>query len=213
MTEVEQHEYLAQMEEIKLRLDSMRTMSNIPQLPPAVATESTYLQIRKVLELIAMASLVTNRRALKSIRSSQRKLGKMWNGGKILRMVENVNPDFYPSPFVEVPSVRLGVKAELRPLTRGFLERREFEVLYAKCNSILHADNPMGSNADYWSLRMEAPDWIGKIMRLLTLHEIRLSGHKDFYLFHMREERDGRPHIYRCEVAQRPPRGAASDVL
>ena len=54
------------------------------------------LQIRKILELIAFASLVANKNVYTAVFS---KVSKAWNAGDLLKELEQVNPDFYPVPI------------------------------------------------------------------------------------------------------------------
>ena len=195
---VMQREYVAQMEEIKRRTASIQKLSKIAagHLPVPVVTECVHLQFRKILELIAMSSLVANRQAMEEMNRSRKKLGNQWNGDTILKLVERVNPDFYPVPILEIPSRQPAAKAELVEKTAGFLSRGKFSQLYNLCASLMHADNPLGSKTDYQALWKECPAWESRILELLTCHKIRLVGLDGFYLVHMHEERDGQVHIY-----------------
>ena len=202
MVEVERREYVAQMEDLKRRLDSLRSLFalwdvSLGAVPMSVVTESIYLQFRKVLERIAMASLLANRGAMESVDRSRRKLGKMWNGDTILKTIEGVNPEFYPIPIVETPSPLPRVKTQLTAREDGFLSRQQYKMLYDQCGSIMHADNPLGKSADYEQLVRDGPMWKERIMQLLNCHRIGLVNEDGFYLVHMHEDRDGRPHIYK----------------
>ena len=196
--EVMQREYAAQMEEIKRRTAAIKKLSEIAvgRLPVAVVAECIYLQFRKILELIAMASLVANGDAMAQMNRSRKKLGNQWNGDTILKLVEGINPDFYPVPMIERPSAHPGAKAQLVEKTEGFLTRSEFSRLYNLCGGLMHADNPLGRKTDYGTLWSEGPGWEGRIRELLGCHQIRLVGQDGFYLVHMREERDGQVHMY-----------------
>ena len=205
--EVMQDEYIDQMNEIKRRTAAIKTLSEVPggQLPHAIATECIYLQFRKILELIAMASLVANRQALEKMNRSLKKLGKQWNGDAILRSVERINPDFYPVPIVETPSRDPRVKVKLVDKTEGFLTRRDFSRLYNLCGDLMHADNPLGNKTDYRELWQQGPAWEGQVMELLGCHKIRLVGQEGFYLVHMHEKRDGQVHMYHFARMDGPP--------
>ena len=204
MFEVEQREYVAQMEDIKRRLDAipaLRANSDVflGSVPLIVVAETIYLQFRKVLELVAMASLLANREAVEAAVRSRKKVKKLWNGEQILKTIERINPGFFPQPIIETPSDRAGVKNELKPKRDGFLTRPQFSELYNLCGTLLHADNPLGGATDYQQLLCDGPMWKTRIMELLTCHQIRLVGHDGFFLVHMHEKRDGRVHIYQFE--------------
>ena len=206
--EVMQREYADQMEEIKRRNASIKMLSEIAvgQLHMPVVTECIYLQFRKILELIAMSSLVANRQAMEKMNRSRKKLGNQWNGDAILKLVEGINPDFYPVPIIERPPRHPAAKAELVEKTDSFLSRGEFSRLYNLCGGLMHADNPLGRKTDYRALWEEGPVWESKILELLGCHKIRMLGQDGFYLVHMHEERDGRVHMYEfSRLAGQPP--------
>lgn len=203
--EVMQRSYAAQMEEINRRTASIKKLSEIAagHLPVAIVTECVYLQFRKILELIAMSSLVANSQAIEEMNRSRKKLSNQWNGDAILKLVEGINPDFYPIPIIEGPSRHPGAKAQLTDKSEGFLTRSEFSRLYNLCGGLMHADNPLGRTTNYQELWEEGPAWEGRILELLNCHKIRLVGQDGFYLVHMR---DGRVHMYEfCRLNGQPP--------
>ena len=194
--------YIWQMEEIKRRIESIATIADIStgQLYLPVMTESVYLQFRKILELIAMASLVANRDAMEEMGRSLRMFGGWWNGHDILRLVETINPDFYPTPIIESDSTDPRVKKELRDKTTEYLTRDLFSELYNRwCGAVLHADNPFGKQTNYAELWAGGPVWKRRIMELLNSHQIRLVGHDGFHIVHMQSEHDERVHMYEFE--------------
>jgi len=208
--EVMQRQYVDQMEAIKRRTAAIKKLSEIAatgQISPEIATESIYLQFRKILELIAMSSLVANKQAMKKVNQSMMK--KLWRGSEILKRIERINPDFYPVPLIEKPHPDPIVKTDLVDKTDGFLSRAEFRRLYNLCGSFMHADNPLGrKKTDYEALWKKGPEWQNKIMELLGCHKIRLVDQDGFYLVHMNEERDGRVHMYQFAKLHSDPQGS-----
>ncbi len=197
-----EHKYIEQMEEIKCRIASIEILVevSIARLYLPVVTESIYLQFRKILELIAMASLVVNKEAMEEFGNSMQKLSGEWNGCKILKQVESINPEFYPVPIEEKLSEDPRVKAELENKTSGFLTKDMFSELYdKKCGLILHADNPLKKQTNCEELWDESPVWKMRIMELLNTHQINLVGHEGFYLVHMQEENHKSVHMYQFE--------------
>ena len=67
-----QQKYIEQMEEIRRRIESIEIMTEVEntRLYLPVVTENVYLQIRKILELIAMASLVANKEVMEEFSRS-----------------------------------------------------------------------------------------------------------------------------------------------
>jgi hypothetical protein len=95
--------YCGLMEEIKLRMNVVEFFisgkGHALYEPPTI--ESTTLQLRKILELIAFGSLVANKDSYSAVYA---KVSKTWNAGDLLRELEDVNPEFYPAPVVQVAS-------------------------------------------------------------------------------------------------------------
>src|SRR6266851_327306 len=139
--------YCGCMEEIKLRVDVVRLFLGgqlSTYLPPLV--ESVCLQIRKILELIALASLV----AVKDEYSRQyQKFAQHWHAGRILRDIEKINPSFYPIPTRQVLDPINGKPFRVENVKEGYLTRNEFVTVYETCAEMLHAKNPFGPPKDF----------------------------------------------------------------
>jgi len=187
--------YCNVMEEIKRRtsvIDFFLT-GNGHALYEPTTLETIALQIRKILELIAMASLVANKQEYEKIYSN---FATAWKAEYLLRDLERVNVDFYPKPVVEKPSDDPQVKNQLVNRGNDYLTKKEFIKIYKKCGAIMHASNPIGRRIDYEYYKNNISNWRQKIINLLNNHQIRLIGHSGFYLIHMKEDRDDRVHFY-----------------
>lgn len=157
------------------------------------------LQIRKILELISMGSLVVNQKEFEAI---GKKYAQYWNARLILQDIERLNPDFYPIAIQEVPSKRPGVSNDLQIKTAGFLTRKDFIKVYEKCGKMMHASNPFGSQSDFDYYSSMIPEWEDLIIGLLSSHLIHLKGVEGFYLIHMQENGREDVHGYYFEKIQ-----------
>lgn len=186
--------YCDVMEEIKKRMAVIKGFlkGGCYTLYMPTTLECICLQLRKTLELIALGSLVLNKREYKKHHNDFR---KHWNGGEILKKLEKINPDFYPKPIKEVPSSTPNIKSDLIDIKDGFLTKKEFLEAYGRCGKIAHADNPFGSKTNYDFYEKQILDWHNKIMKLMDTHTIRLANDKYIYLIHM-QENDGKVHGY-----------------
>lgn len=187
MKDKERQKYADVMNEIKRRTKVIHSFLNGERnaMYMAVNIELICLQIRKILELIALASLVANQKIfLKQVHNLQ----KMWNAKYILSDIEKINPNFYPMPIDEQPSKRDGIVNDLIDVTEGYLTKDEFIFVYDKCGKILHAENPLGNGIDYKYFESHIPIWMSKIKRLLNSHKITLLNDKNMYLVHMQED-------------------------
>lgn len=195
--------YCDVMEEIKRRtsvIDFFLTGMGHALYEPTTL-ESIGLQIRKILELIAMASLVANKKEYEKVYSN---FANAWNAEYLLRDLERVNPDFYPKPVLEQTSDDLQIKSHLVDRKNDYLSKEEFGKVYKKCGAIMHASNPLGRKIGYEYYKKNIPEWRTKIINLLNSHQTRLLNHTGFYLIHMKEDRDNKVHFYEFEPLQNP---------
>jgi hypothetical protein len=196
--------YISVMEEIKRRTSVVHSFLNGTSnaLYRATYVESIYLQIRMILELIALASIAANKAIFEE---NQKKFHKHWNPSDILRDIEKVNPNYYPKPIREVPSKTKGVVNDLLDINDGFLTKEELISTHGRTGNILHARNPYNIHWDYAEYEANIPGIMNKIKFLLNSHKIQLLGdHNFFYLIHMKEERDDRVHYYKFQKIGQP---------
>ncbi len=183
------------MEEVKKRVAVVKGFlkGGCYTLYMATTLECMCLQIRKILELIVLGSLVVNKT---EFAKQHKDFHKHWNGGKILKKLEKINPDFYPKPIKEKSSSDPKIKSDITAVKDGYLTKGEFVAVYGRCGKIAHADNPFGTKTDYDYYEKQISEWLDKIMKLLNNHEIRLVNDKNIYVFHVEEERDDKVHGY-----------------
>ena len=154
--------YVGCMEEIKKRTNViygfLRRELQVMYLQTTV--ESICLQIRKILELIALASLVANKSEYKKHREN---FQRDWKAKLILKTLDKANPNFYPCPTKQVINPDTGRVIETIPITSGYLSRVDYEDLYDKCSAILHASNPFSDNQQaIQSFLDNTPEWMEK---------------------------------------------------
>ena len=186
--------YCALKEAIKRRTNVITAFGSggAAALYRATAIESVYLQFRKILELVALGSLVANKNEFSKVYGD---FSEWWNAHHLLRDHGRVNPDFYPRPSVEFDGNQAGAAVNFPDKKDGFLTKLEFLKLYEKCGAIMHAGNLSGSR-DYGFYERNIQDWLGKIIGLLNFHVIRLVNDQNFWLIHMKEGADDKGHHY-----------------
>lgn len=179
-----QDKYRAVLVEIKQRIAVIDSFifgtTHAIYIPTTV--ESTCLQIRKVLELIAFSSLITN---IKIYSEQYKNFSSHWNARLMIKDMERVNPNFYPHPIIQKPSKTPSITSEWLNREDDFLTKDEFILIYEKCGAILHADNPYGSKTDYVYYQTILKEWRQHIINLLDAHTIKLIDDKHLYLFQM----------------------------
>ena len=92
--------YLNNMQEIKWRIEALDEIRFEKKTTRFFQTNIDFcvVQIRKILELIALSALVSDADIYKN------KLGKietMWNARLILQDIERIHPEFYPQPICQ----------------------------------------------------------------------------------------------------------------
>ena len=186
--------YLACMEEIKKRTSVVTAFvrGEINSKYIITTAESVALQLRIILELIALSSLVANREQYSKHRANFK---KDWNAKRILKTLEKVNPKFYPIPTKQVP-ISKGHYATPQ-IESGYLKKEEFITLYDRCSSILHADNPFSKKESNMRLFLskEAPEWMDKIIVLLNHHHVHPIDDDRMYIVLMKSKNDEKVHM------------------
>ena len=186
------------MEEIKKRTSVVEAFLTGQCHTMCVQTtaESVCLQIRKILELIALASLTANRAEYEKYRSN---FQRDWNGKRILETLEFANPRFYPQPGRQVLDEATGKVVSVESIRSGYVTKREYMRLYDICGGILHADNPFGPKRDAESFLKSVPPWMGKIRRFLNHHQIQLIDDDQQLWVLMQAASDGTVHVFEFE--------------
>lgn len=195
MQEKERIKYAEVVSEIKRRtqvIDAFLFGTN-NALYKVTTLELICLQIRKILELIALGSLVANQKIFKQ---EAQKLQTMWNAKHILNDIERINPHFYPKPIIEKKSSQPNTINKIENMISGYLTKDDFIHVYEKCGKILHSENPLGKNIDYSYYEKNLPVWREKIIHLLNAHIITLLNDENLYVVHMQEEGKDFPSVY-----------------
>jgi hypothetical protein len=171
--------YTSIMEEAKFRALSINTLTGSgPALPVPLLREFCFLQLRMLCELIALGCLVAHG-DIEDTRSAT--LQKAYNAGDIVKRLERLHPNFYPSPRKPVFSPG---HVHLDDYDHEFLTKDELLTLYGKCGDALHRgslrqllDPKNQPPADFRDIQ----DWGQKILNLLSVHLIsRVGGNFHF---------------------------------
>jgi hypothetical protein len=165
-------QYCNCMEEVKHRVGLVRSLLSglVSMGYPAFDTETVFLQFRKILELVAFASLTANKDVYSA---AYEEFATHWNARRMLGYLEKVNAEFYPvalEPFI--PSAD-GVKHFPRAAD-GFMTKEEFVTLYNTCGKLLHARNPFSPEDPVVQIGYNVEQWVSRIQKLLAVHVITL---------------------------------------
>ena len=161
--ELDIQQYSNLMEEIKLKVDAVQRLMEIPGVINQTRVESACLQLRMVLELIIFGSLVSNKDAW---RKSQDELRRAWNIKKIMKDLKGIHDKYYPEP---------------KNKTGDFLTEDRLVTVYDQLNKIIHAENPLGTGVDLRHYMESVPQWLKWIMDLLTEHKVFLYHHPNVF--------------------------------
>ena len=201
MTPNTQHIYRELMRETRYRNLYIEAVGNNPQFGVYRSTriESICLQIRMILENIALACLVANGDRLDEL---PKKIEKEYHAETILRRLDGINPDCYPQPLVlmpdphgprdlKLPDSSLGVtsgryRGKLVPRPdNDWMTREEFKEIYGRLGALLHASNPLGRKVDYAYFEIIVPSWQDRYMNLLQHHRIAVPEEDMMYIVQM----------------------------
>jgi hypothetical protein len=129
-----------------------------------------FLQLRKVLELIAFASLIANK---KKYEAEYKRFATQWRVQRLIEDLEKIHPTFYPMPIAPPQKLENGVK-HVTYVADGFMTKDEFPLLYGNCAAMLHMRNPYSTDDPIIRMRYSVEDWVARIERLVELHMMHL---------------------------------------
>lgn len=185
--------YLQEMWYVKRRMEAIRTIALKEKTTsfPVTNIEFMTLQIRKIIEHIAMGNLIANKELYEeySVRFSDN-----WNAKYIFRDLERLNPKFYPEP-VKTDSTK-GVE-EWMDIDKDYLTKDDAIKIYEKCSGLMHASNPYGSQVDVNFYQEKMPIWYNKIMNLLNQHLVHMVDGE--HVFFITMNGNGNPKGYKFE--------------
>lgn len=163
--------YAKEMEIIKLRTQSISTsFSQIGFLEPAVEYQA--LQLRKIIEQIVLGSLIVNSDIYLEYYN---RLGRDWNIKYICRDIKQLHPDYFPIAATDQHDEHvINNNLEISLTENDVLEMHE------KMGKLLHSHNPFASEIDYQKEADYIKKSIGRIVRYLSVHTIKLYGGNDF---------------------------------
>jgi hypothetical protein len=187
--------YSGCMEEIKARTNIILAFNERRLTTGSEVTDVEFvcLQLRKVLELIALSSIAPNKEEYSKQRS---KFNQDWHANRILKDLERVNFDFYPVPIVQAPNPTNRLVKHFEPIKNDYLTREQFEGLYDSLGGVLHASNPFGEKRDWGNVRKDFGQWASKIINLLNIHRVRLIDTSQIWVVVMTDARDSKVHTY-----------------
>jgi hypothetical protein len=168
--------YINCMEEVRDRVNLVKSVGahSITTGHQVFDMELVFLQLRKILELIAFASLTANK---EKYSAANAQFATHWKAKLMLQELEKINPDFYPMPVGQPQLQANGVK-HCPAVTGGFLTKDDFEFLYDKTGDILHVRNPFSAKDPTLKIRYSTKEWVSRIQVLLALHIVHLVGGK-----------------------------------
>jgi hypothetical protein len=161
------------MRKVKQRIETvlwLLSQDPLGQDRQSLMQELTFLQFRKVLELIAFASLTANKEKYARVHAN---FGSHWRAKDLLSAVQKLNPAFYPIPL-ETPTPKGTDRLVLKQKEKGFLTRQEFEQLYDTSSEILHMRNPFSSKDSTVPLGYSIIEWATRIQSLMSRHLVRM---------------------------------------
>lgn len=175
MLDFSTEEYSLILGEIRERIFSAEALSKERNL---VFIESTSLQIRKILELIAYLSVLVNIEKLNHREKNE------WHAEKIIEALNTKTTVFYPFPSHIFPPEEADGQPTLIPLGYGYaLSQPEFIDAYKMCGKILHAQHPLKEKLDIEDIFLRNKNILNKIKELLQKHTIGIRHDANKYTF------------------------------
>ena len=180
------------MTEIKARIALVKrfTTGELTLGNESFSYEAVSVNLRKILELIAFASLTAHR---ETYWNKYKTLGDEKSFKPMLQRITTLNPRFYPESLLP-PIRKEGTNHSEYPKNdKPFLTRSELEDLFGICSQTIHAWNPYktGRTIDF---KRPVAEWITLIEQLLNVHKVQLES-GDVLVVTMNSAPDGFVHI------------------
>ena len=156
-------QYSDLMEEIKLKVEAIQRVMEMPGIINQTRVETACLQLRMVLELIVFSSLVSNKDAWQK---SQDELRRAWNIKKIMGDLQGIQSRYYPEP---------------KGQGGDFLTEERLVTVYDQLNKIIHAENPLGAQVNLRHYMESMPKWLEWTKNLLIEHKVFLYYHPNVF--------------------------------
>jgi len=172
--------YINCMEEVRDRVNLVKSVGEhriTTGLQP-FDVELVFLQLRKILELIAFASLTANK---EKYSAAHEKFATHWKAKLMLQELAKINPDFYPMPIRQPLLQANGVK-HCPAVIDGFLTKDDFEFLYDKTSDMIHVRNPFTTQDPILKIGYSTKEWVSRIQVLLALHIVHLVDGKKWII-------------------------------
>jgi hypothetical protein len=134
--------------------------------------EAAILQLRKALEVIAIAAIAPDKNQYEAFRKSHTQdpdFTKDYHAAKIFDPLSRVNPDFYPLPLLPAAQQPDG-SWHFGKKETGLLSKKQFERTYDRLGKYLHATNPWGTDKNLQNLVADIPTIVGNARGLIHLH-------------------------------------------
>lgn len=170
--------YLKAMYELRQRTVAVGLMCNNMYLVKKGGNvfdiENICLQIRKLLELIAMSSLIMNKEAFEK---AEKSFKTMWNAKLILKDIKRIHPQFFPMSISGTLSKNENGSWVMDEINHKPLTEETFCKIYDKCGAALHIPNPFSENENlFHELGEKIPMWLDQIYLTMENHMVFLYG-------------------------------------
>lgn len=167
------------MTEIKNRSDVIYLIYNKKITTKYIVTDVEFcaLQLRKILELMLLSTLIANK---KEYEKQSKDFNGNWQVKEKIKEIKKINPDFFPIAMLVIQSHTPSPNKKLTrvPISNDELfKESDFNKAYAFTNNYLHVQNPFGkskiedSPKDFYKKLI---GYLKKILNLLSVHRVTL---------------------------------------
>ena len=156
-----------------------------------IIAELLCVQLRKSLELVALAALSANRAYYEKAYIG---IANVWNAKDILKEIGALHPHFYPTP-IKFGGLDPEGRKRFDPLTSGFMTKEQFVSIYDKLGGALHAWNPHRREPRRVGAGLNFRKWFEHLETLLALHYFHLPDDDSIYVCELRGQ-GGKVHVH-----------------
>ncbi|AUQ59907.1 hypothetical protein [Phaeobacter inhibens] len=167
--------------------------------PPLVRLRQSYLDLRMIVEEMMLLSVSAHRTAGEQISNDLR---KNYNASQKMRLLEKINPRFFPDAIKLVTTEEKGVEAKFVYLEKEYLCQSVAQDMYNKSGNFLHASYKALSVEEFDQSVDELQTFFNLTATLLHTFEVDISGKGLFIAGHLNLLENEPPVVFHAQVQQ-----------
>ncbi len=162
-----------------------------------VSLRQAHLDLRMIIEELMLLSVSAHRDVGEAI---SKNLQKNYSATQKMKLLEKINPRFFPEAIRVVPSKETGIEGQFVSVEEDHLSRIKAEDFYNKSGNFLHASYKTLTEQEFEQAKEELADFFILAARLMHTFEVDISGKGWLIAGHLNLEEAQFPVVFSARV-------------